>query len=738
MIHLPQIVQDLALILMAAAAMTLLFRAIKQPVVLGYIIAGFLVGPHFTWTPSVLDTKSVTVWAEIGVIFLLFALGLEFSFKKLARVGSAATITALVEVVGMVGIGFVLGQLFGWNSMDSLFLGGILAISSTTIIIRAFDELGMKTRGFVALVFGALIVEDLFAILLMVLLSTVAVTQTFSGIEMGVSALKLVFFLTLWFVSGIFLIPSFLKRTKHLMKAETLLVVSLGLCFFMVVLASKVGFSPALGAFIMGSILAETMEGERIEHLIVPVKDLFAAVFFVSVGMLIDPAVLVEYKWPVLIITVGTIIGKIIATSSGALLSGQSLRHSVQAGMSLAQIGEFSFIIAALGLSLKVTSDFLYPIAISVSAVTTFTTPYLIKSADPFVGWLERTLPNKLLVGIEQFGSTSRRMSNKRGWKNFLQLSILKVFANGVVVTAIFLVSANTLKPWVESHIDSNLTARLLSLALAFLFSSPFLWAMAFGRTNEEFTKALWKERIYKAPIFVFEASRWVITLGLVIVLSGQFISAGAVTVAAISAFTFLFIFLYNRISKVYFWLESRFMVNLNEKELLESKKRMPTFTPWDAHLVKLKVSQQSDLIGKKISEAMIRERFGISVAVIERGRKFIPAPSPDEYIYPMDTLQVLGSDEEIHKFREVCEVEVGEDLDFSQLEYSLHAIQVESDAFYAGKSIRDSGIGKATSGLVVGIEKNGQRNLNPDSSTLIEVGDTLWIVGNSKLIQNL
>ncbi len=331
MIHLPALIQDLALILIVAALMTLICRALKQPVVLGYILAGFLVGSHFPMVPTVADPEAVKVWAEIGVIFLLFALGLEFSFKKLARVGGSASVTAIIEVLGMVAIGYGVGRAFGWAKMDSLFLGGILAISSTTIIIRAFEELGLKSRGFVKLVFGVLIIEDLVAILLMVVLSTVAVSQTFSGVEMGMAALKLAFFLTLWFVMGIFLIPTFLKRARRWMQAETLLVVSLGLCFAMVVFATKVGFSPALGAFIMGSILAETAEGERIEHLINPVKDLFAAIFFVSVGMLIEPEILLNYAFPIAVITLVTICGKFLTTTAGALVSGQnftSLRAS--------------------------------------------------------------------------------------------------------------------------------------------------------------------------------------------------------------------------------------------------------------------------------------------------------------------------------------------------------------------------------------------------------------------------
>lgn len=730
MIHLPEIIQDLALILMSAAAMTLLFRSLRQPIVLGYILAGVIVSPHVSWLPTVLDHESVKVWAEIGVIFLLFGLGLEFSFKKLIRVGGPASITAGVEVIGMGATGLIIGQIFGWSTMDSFFLGGMLAMSSTTIIIRAFDELGMKTRGFVKLVFGVLIVEDLVAILLMVVLSTVAVTKAFSGVEMAVSALKLAFFLTLWFTLGIFLLPSFLKRTRPLMRRETLLIVSIGLCFLMVVLATNVGFSPALGAFIMGSILAETIEGEKIERVIEPVKDLFGAVFFVSVGMMINPALVIEYWVPILAISIATILGKIISTTSGALLSGQSLRHSVQAGLSLAQIGEFSFIIASLGLSLNVISDFLYPIAISVSAITTFTTPYLIKASDPLVDVLERRLPPSWLKAISSFRSSSSRVSQTRGWKNFLQVAAMRIFTNGVVVTAIFFM--------VSTYVAPVLEIPLLSLGLAFLLSSPFIWAMAIRRIDEEYTSSLWSQKMYRAPLLAFEAGRWVIAIVLTAILAGRFVPVLAVASVVFVILTALFFILSKYISGVYLWLENRFVSNLNEREKEVNKRKLPPLAPWDSHLAKLQMSSNSPLAGKKLSEAMIRERFGITIALIERGKKIVPAPGPDEVLFPADTLQVIGTDEEITRFKRECEQPEEELTDLSQLDYSLHSILVEEGASYANKTIRESGLRETAQGLVVGIEKEGKRTLNPDSNTIIRPGDVLWVVGNHQAISAL
>ncbi len=439
MLHLPHLIADLGLILAAAGVTTLIFKKIRQPLVLGYIIAGLLVGPHISLIPTVGSSEDITIWAEIGVIFLLFSLGLEFSFKKLIRVGGSASITAVVEVIGMLGIGYVAGQILGWSTMDSIFLGGILSVSSTTIIIRAFDELGIKTQKFASLVFGVLVIEDLVAIVLLVLLSTLGVSQQFAGEEMLVSVLKLCFFLVLWFLAGIFLLPTFLKYTRGLMNDETLLVVSLGLCLLMVIVATEAGFSPALGAFIMGSILAETTQAERIEHLIKSVKDLFGAVFFVSVGMLIDPEVLWRYGGAVVAISLVTVVGKLVSTSAGALLSGQPLKQSIQAGMSLAQIGEFSFIIATLGLTLNVTSDFLYPIAVAVSALTTFTTPYLIRLSEPLYTHLEKRLPARWAAGLNRYHSDTQVVVTLSDWKTVLRSYILTMVTHTVILFSIIL-----------------------------------------------------------------------------------------------------------------------------------------------------------------------------------------------------------------------------------------------------------------------------------------------------------
>src|SRR5688500_679093 len=465
--HLPDLIRDLALILTAGAIVTLVFRKIKQPLVLGYIIAGFLVGPHFQLFPTVADHDNIETFAEMGVIFLLFSLGLEFSFKKLARVGGAASITAFVEIAFITVAGYFGGKWMGWSTMDSLFLGGMLASSSTTIIIRAFEELGVKTKQYARIVFGVLVVEDIVVILLMVLLSTIAVTKQFEGMEIILTIGKLLFFLAIWFIAGIFLLPTLLKKAKSLLDEETLLILSVGLCLGMVVLATAVGFSAELGAFIMGSIIAETTSAEKIEHVTKPVKDLFGAVFFVSVGMMIDPEAIMQYGWPVVVVTFLTLFGKLFSTTLGALLSGQPLKQSVQVGMSMAQIGEFAFIVATLGLSLGVISNFLFPVAVGASAITTFTTPYQIKYSEPLYLFIESRLPAKWIRGLNNYSSGTQNIQAESEWRAVIKSYINIAITNGVVLLALMLLSINFLIPWVRGEVDEPLARSIVALVIS-------------------------------------------------------------------------------------------------------------------------------------------------------------------------------------------------------------------------------------------------------------------------------
>lgn len=725
MLHLPPLITDLAIILGAAALMTLLFKKLKQPVVLGYILAGLVVGPNVSFFPTIIDTKAINIWAEIGVIFLLFGLGLEFSFKKLSSVGGSASITAIVEVIFMSAMGYICGMMLGWNQMDSIFLGAMLCVSSTTIIIRAFDELGMKTKKYATLVFGALIVEDLITILLLVLLSTIAISRQFAGGELIFSVVKLGFFMLIWFLFGIFLIPSFLRWAKNILNNEMLLIVSLALCLGMVFFATYVGFSPALGAFVMGSILAETIEGKHIEHLIMPVKDLFGAIFFVSVGILIDPRSLIDNWQVVLIITALTIVGKIITTGAGALLSGQTLKHSVQTGMALSQIGEFSFIIANLGLSLKVTSDFLYPMGVAVSVVTTFTTPYMIKYSEPFASWLEKILPKRLVTGINNYSSSSQTFFASTRVSNILKDFIIKIVLLVIVVLAITF-SANKMMG------DSKITAFLFS----FMLSAPFLWAIAKTKVIPKLAEK--ESRKFHLMVQILTIFQFLIVAGLLTFLLSFYFSTWIVsTLFLIFSLGAMFIFS-SRLASIYQWMEKTFIKNLNNVD--ESEPRQTPLTPWDAHLALYQVSPNSPYLGKTLEALAIRELYGVSVVMIERGHKKITAPKRDEKLYPLDKISVIGTDEHLALFKAFVEESAPETEveKHSADEYVLKGFKLDEHSIFIGKTIRDSEVRELTDGLVVGLERKGTRILNPDSLTVLEVDDFVWIVGIKEKINAL
>ncbi len=739
MTHLPVLIADLGLILAAGGITTIIFKKIKQPLVLGYIIAGLLVGPHFKFIPTVSDNANITIWAEIGVIFLLFSLGLEFSFKKLVKVGGSSSITALVEIIGMCLIGYLAGKLMGWKTMDSIFLGAVLSVSSTTIIIRAFDELGVKHKKFANLVFGALIVEDLAAILIMVLLTTVAVSQQFAGADMLISILKLSFFLILWFLGGIFIIPTFLKLTKKLMNDEMLLVVSLALCLVMVILAVKVGFSPALGAFIMGSILAETTQAEKIEHLTKSVKDLFGAIFFVSVGMLIDPKILFAYWQPILIITGITIVGKLITTGSGALLSGQPLKTSVQTGLSLTQIGEFSFIIATLGLSLKVTSDFLYPITVAVSAITTFTTPYLIKYSENFYNFLAKILPQKWLDAISRYSSSTEGITTLSDWKVLLRSYIVNTIIHSVIIIAIVFLASRYLYPFIENNITNGKNGVIISVFISFLIMSPFLWALSIKRIEKTAYSHLWLNKKYtRGPLIAIEIFRIALGIFFVGFLMYEFFDTWIAAGIALGLIILVMVIFSRKLQSFYERMENRFFYNLNARE---TAKKQPEILPWDTHLLELTVAPESKLVGQTLVDLAVREKYGINIAMIERGKIMIPTPKRDERLYPNDKVLVIGTDDQLASVKNLFEgdnVEIDEEGSFPKQDMSLQKIVINSKSPVFGQTIRDSGIREKTQGLVVGIERNGQRILNPDSNLVFENEDIVWIVGNNKRIPEL
>lgn len=740
MIHLPQLIQDLGAILVTAAVVTILFKKLKQPVVLGYLIAGFILSPNIPFMPSIKDTTSVQIWAEIGVVILLFGLGLEFSFKKLAKVGKAASITAIFEVIFMLGIGYLAGRVLSWGSMDSLFLGGILCISSTTIIVRAFDELGLKSRRFVSLVFGVLIIEDVVAILILVFLSTVAISRSLSGVDLLLSGLQLAFFLILSFVVGMYLLPPFMSRIRHLLSDETVLVVALGLCLLMVIIAVRVGFSPALGAFIMGSLLSETREGERIEKLIHPVRDLFAAIFFVSVGMLINADILIQYRYEILFITFLAITGKFIGSAIGSLISGTSLRHSVQVGMSLAQIGEFSFIIATLGLTLNVTSSFLYPVAVAVSAITTFTTPYMIKSADRLGIWLEARIPASFVEFLERYQVAVQSESVQSGITRLLCRTYgWRILINTIIVIAIYLFAKNLELILIQRLMGPGFVSSLLVILGSLLFAAPFLWAISFGGSAPELSET--EQLRIDSLKFGIQLTRIFFVLILIAIFINGFLPIKSA--AGIIVFLILVVLLAagRKSNRVYARIENRFIESFGGKYKVRPPEevKVPVLAPWNVGMVEFTIHPNSKLVGSTLLEAKLRENFGVTVALVQRGNMNQVAPDRYWLIMPFDKLFIIGSDEQLDKTK--INLDQKDERIHTHLAhgyFGLKSIRLSVKSGMIGTIIRDCGIREAISGMIVGIERRGQRILSPDSGMRLEKEDLLWVVGDVDKIEKL
>lgn len=749
MAHLPDFISDLAVILISGGIVTIIFKRLKQPVVLGYIVAGLLAGPHITFLPTVTDTANVQVWSEIGIIFLLFALGLEFSFKKLINVGGTASIATLINMGSMIIVGYIIGKLLGWGFMDSLFLGGMLSMSSTTIIIKAFSDMGLQKKKFAGIVFGMLIVEDLAAILMMVLLSTLAVSQKFQGSELLEGSLKLVFFILIWFVVGIYLIPTILKKLKKYLNDETLLIIAIGMCLGMVLFASSVGFSAALGAFIMGSILAETIEAKHIEHLVEPLKNLFGAVFFVSVGMMIDPNIIFQNAGVVIILTFTILIGMPIFAALGVIASGQSLKVAVQSGFSLAQIGEFSFIIASLGTSLGVTSNTLYPIIVAVSVITTFTTPYFIKLSNPIADWLEKKVPPKWGRLIKGYAASSYKTVNKQNDWNKLLKSILSLVAIYFSISlAIMLIFQKFINPLIMGYIP-NIWGRLLAAIITLISMAPFMRAIIMKKNRSKEFRNLWNDNKFNQGALI---SLIILRIALCMLLSLMVLIPlfpKMTVLLAILAFIFLTIITFSQgFKKQSRRIEAHFMENLNRKQKFEesqaaiSTKVTNDLLSKDIHIEELEISPQSPSVGKTLQELNFRQTTGVYIITIIRGNKKINIPDGKEYLYPYDTIVVSGSDEEIQKLTQTIK-ERNDRLSSSAKEESTeHHITIsqyliEKDSIMIGKSIMKLNIREKTECLIIGIDRDENSIINFDSDFIFKENDILWIAGEKEKLMS-
>ena len=748
---LPALFSDLALILVTAGITTVIFKWLKQPLVLGYIIAGILIGPYFPWFPVVGDHESVETWSEIGMVFLLFAIGLEFSFKKLKKQAGTVGITALTELVSMCVIGFLLGKLLGWSQMDCIFLGAMLSMSSTTIIAKAFEDLKMKGEKFTGSVIGVLVVEDLAAILMMVILSTLAVSTTLNGSELLYSVIKLVFFLLVWYVGGVFIIPTILKWTRKFMSEETLTVFAVGLCFSMVWLANKAGFSSALGAFIMGSILAETLEAEMIHKLTTPIKNLFGALFFVSVGMMVNPVILVQYWWQVLVITVVVVVLKSLSSGIGMLFSGDNLRNSVRAGMCFGQIGEFSFIIATVGISFGVIDGFMYPIIVSVSIITTFLTPYLIKGGDPLYHWIERKFPDKFVKYLE---NKDKKIKKKNGkWVTFRSFIIghfKSIVIYSFLVFALMLICFSLLSLLIgHTSIPMSITV-LISLAVTLVVISPLIWALGYKRELERDTidSIMKKERSRRIVRFVYILRflmAWFFAF-LVIrhYLSDVFwqsvgIQMNSIIMATVAALVYML--LMRGISPAMKWyerIEARFLDNFNKRQAQHSF-ILPTVLQDNFTMEKMRVSPKSDYIGKSIRHCDFYSAYNVTIVCVERADDFYDLPRRDFVLFPSDIITCLGTEEELGKLRPFVEVE-DEVLvrERPESEMEIHYSVVSEGSNYLGVSLHDTDLRNRYNALVIAVERDDEFILNPPPSVVFQKDDTVWFVATEAKAEQL
>ena len=731
----PPIIFDLAVILITAGVITVIFKRLNQPLVLGYIVAGFFIGPYFPWFPAVTDETNVKVWSDIGIVFLMFALGLEFSIKKLKRVGATGAITAMTELLVMFLTGNLVGHLLGWRGMDCVFLGCMLSISSTTIIIKSFDDLKMKGERFTSTVTAVLVVEDLIAVLLLVMLSTLSVSRSFDGVQLVLSLGKLVFSLIVWFAFGIFLIPTFLRWMRRYMTEETLCIVAVGLCFGMVVMAWYAGFSTALGAFVMGAILSETIEAEVIHRVVQPIKNLFGAVFFVGVGMLVDPKILVGYWMPILVIAGTVVVVKSLSATLGVVLSGKEAKTAVESGFCFCQIGEFSFIIAGLGLSFGVINADLYPIVVSVSVITTFVTPYMIKAADPVYEAVYPKLPVRLRDVLERYSRNSKRGGREVSIRRFLKKQFSAILFFGAILMALTLLSEKLLKPFLNATFVTedggvSMWGNWIGLVATLTLMAPFLWAMAMkGVSRQRIAKLL---RVYghsHAVVLPVLLLRHVVALCFIGYVISVYLRLAAGLLMVLVLVVMAALFMTRRATGFYRRIEGRFVSNFNERQAQQSF-RMPDELAENFYMERMTVTPYSGLVGKRLSEAGIRKEYGVNVVSIERGGKVYDLPSKETIFMPMDRVTVIGGEEQLAVLRLMVEAESERLIeDHSDNELNIYRLEVRVDSPLIGVSIEGSKFQSHYHSMIIAIERGERYLLNPERGVVFEMGDVVWFV---------
>lgn len=739
------LISDLAFILVIAGIVTVVFKWLKQPVILGYIVAGIIAGPSITFLPTVTDSANIQTWADIGVIFLLFAMGLDFSFKKLMNVGMTAVIAAITVVCGMMFIGYTAGNAMGFSHMSSIFLGGMLSMSSTAIVFKAFSDMGLMQQKFTGIVLGILVVEDLVAVVMMVILSTLAVSKHFEGAEMLDSIMKLAAFLIVWSVLGIYLIPTFIRRIRSFVSDETLLILSLGLCLGMVMIAVKAGFSSALGAFVMGSLLAETVESGRIIKIVQPVKDLFGAIFFISVGMMVDPAVIWHYALPILGLTLLVLVGQSFFGSFGVLLSGQPLKIAIKSGFSLTQVGEFAFIIASLGVSLNVTDQYLYPVIVAVSVITTFLTPYMIRLSDPVCSFIESRLPQSAKDLIDRYTSGTVMTRHESAWHKLLKSMILSVALCLVLCSFFITIFFTYVEPYISGHLP-GIWGDILSFAVISVALSPLLLAIIKSKNNSHEFHELWGDNLFNrgalvSAMVVRVIICVIIVMGLIVRIFSVALGVGVV----ISLAVIVFIYFSKWIRHRSMTMQQQFIANFEGSDDVTADTGMSgvkqTFRdngPFkDLHQAEFTISPSFRLVGRTIAENEIRTIYHINILAITRGGQCIMTPQGSERLYPYDRLTVMGTDDDLTSFRNFLQDNTGKQQDDMPRTpvMKLEAVTLDAGTPLIGQTIRQADLQGC---IVVGIERAGSNIVNPAPATTFADGDIVWLVGKKDAVRRI
>lgn len=759
--EIPALISDLATILVLAAITTLLCKKINLPSVLGYILAGFLVGPVVDFIPTIHDMANIEVWSDIGVIFLMFGLGLEFSLHKMAEVGVPGFLSAGIQALGMGIVGFFLGILLGWGTMNSVFLGVMLAMSSTMITMKSIEDMGLKEEKFSDLAMGTLVIEDIIAIFAMVILSTIAVSQSISGLALAERLGILLLYLALWLILGIYLVPTLMKKLVGLMNDEVLLIFSLALCFLMALLAEEIGLSTELGAFLAGSLLAGTVHAERVEHLITPCKNLFGAVFFVSVGFMVQPAMILKYIAPILLLAVVAIAGKLFFLTLGGLAAGQELDVSVAAAAAQTQVGEFSFIIAGLGQSLSVTGAFLYPIIVAVSVVTTFTTPFLLKLAGPLTRLLKRILPDKWLAAIAKYSAAKQadKSGENKDLTFFLKYYFQTLALYGVLAVGVILLGVRSLLPFLLSMDWGGRRAELVACGIMYLALLFLLPAML--RIKKRYFTALWLEstsnRLLLSILMIFRAGvvilLAVLPAFLIFQVNPLWLASGAIPLMWIVTRS-------DRLTGHYLEVEARFLANFNERKLAEQfgqgdQAEVHHWLTEQLYVVTLACPEKYVGEGQTLRDHGWGNADHINIIKIIRGKEHINIPEGDVKTRGGDLLVAMGSRRDLENFcfkqtvdgvrpqkgsrlqtlKEYIENQEGI-LQSRQL--LCYGVSLGKDLPQQGKSIRDSGIKEEWSAFLIGLERDLLPIPNPDRSMTLRTGDLLWVMGSQEMAGKL